>query len=111
MAHRGDILALRVSAGGRAPRRVLVLQDDRLSLTRDLIVVAPLDQAGDLYEGVPTAVPLSAEEAGSEEPQVALLANLHTLPREAFELGALGRIKRGTQVRVDAVVKFVLGLR
>ena len=110
MARRGDVLALRAPAQG-ASQRVLVLSDDRLNLARDLLIVAPIDGAGEIYEGSPTAVPLSAEEVGGEEPMVALMANLHTLPREAFEPGALGRIKRSTQVRVDALLRFVLGVR
>ncbi|MBI4816357.1 MAG: type II toxin-antitoxin system PemK/MazF family toxin [Deltaproteobacteria bacterium] len=95
----------------KRPERFVVLQAEALSLALESIVVAPLDQALDVYRAFPAAIPISANEAGTASDQIVLLTQLGTLAASSFQVGPVGRLLPATLVEVDRMLKMVLGLR
>jgi mRNA-degrading endonuclease toxin of MazEF toxin-antitoxin module len=113
VAGRGEVLALRRAVGFLPDARLdrfVIVQADRLTRISETVLVAPLDEALDLYASLPGALPVSAVEAGAKRRQVALLTQIVTLPVERFEPTAVGKLERPTRAKMDQVLRLVLDL-
>ena len=113
MAKRGDVLVLARRLGfgdAGADERFVVLQHDRLNATLSSTVVAPLDTATAAYAGDPTAVPVSAVEAGTSAPQVLVITAVTCALWTSFRAGVAGRLELATLQRVGSVMRLVLDL-
>jgi mRNA-degrading endonuclease toxin of MazEF toxin-antitoxin module len=113
VASRGEVLSLRRAVGflpNARLERFVILQADRISRVSDTVLVAPLDEALEMYGPLPGALPLTPAEAGTRTKQVALLTHIVTLPLDRFEAVAVGRLARSTRGRLDEVLRLVLDL-
>ena len=89
----------------------MVVQVDSLNQTLPTLVVVPLDVAAPIYQKDPTAVRVSAREAGSTAEHVAAPTRLRVVRSDDLALGVVGRLSAQTQTELDRVLKLVLGLR
>ena len=113
MADRGEVMQLKKRVGF-APHctieTMLILQCDGLNRALSTTIAAPLDDALAMYRGDPTCVALSATEAGSDGPRVALLTRLRTVPWDAFEPSPVGRHESTTLAVVEAAMCAIFDL-
>lgn len=113
MPQRGEVLAVRRRLGFAAEGRVeyfAVLQSDLVHDVLASTIVVPLDDALPFYADDPLAIPLTAREAGTRKPQVALVAHLTSVSVDRFELDAVGRLKPATVRALESAARVLLDL-
>jgi hypothetical protein len=112
VAKRGDVLvALRklgFGAGGRRERFVVIQSD--LLVGVDTVVVAPLDEDAPMYQGDPLVVRVSAAEAGTTQPHVAVVHLMAAARLDRFEPAAAARLSSRSMGLVDGLLRTVLHL-
>ncbi len=112
MTERGDVLRLK-SRMGFLPKgetgSVVVIQAGHLNAALPTAIVVPLDVATMLYTHQPTAVRVSAREAGSHADQVALTTQVRTLRFDHLAPGTVGRLTPSTLERLDSALRLVMG--
>lgn len=113
MANRGEVLRLKNRLGflpqGEAGS-VVVVQANALNTVLPTLLVVPIDHALALYANDPTAVPISAREAGTKTDQVALAPQLRPTRLDHLAPGAVGRLSPPSLARLERVLRLVLGL-
>jgi mRNA-degrading endonuclease toxin of MazEF toxin-antitoxin module len=112
VARRGDVVvALRKLGFGSGGRRehFVVLQSDLLA-GLDTVIVAPLDADAPMYKTDPLAVRISAAEAGTARPHVALVHLQGAARLDRFEAATVGRLSPKSLAAVDRLLRTVLGL-
>lgn len=110
MAKRGDVLAAKRRLGFSAPgmpEHFVIVQSDQLR-DLDTVIVVPMDDDGEVYEGDPLVVRVSAKEAGTKRPQVALVHLAVSAARDKFEAATAGRLSSKSMTAIDALVRFVV---
>ena len=113
MLRWGEIFALkkRLGFGDPAePTRVLIIQDEGVGASLPTVIVVPLDEALPLFSSMPTAVPVSAAEAGAGVPQVARTSLLRSILKDRLGIHPLGMVDPLTMARVGAAVGALQGL-
>jgi hypothetical protein len=113
VAGRGEVLALGRALGflpNAEISRFVVMQTNRLASVLETVLVIPLDDPLPEYDGLPGLIPVSAAEAGTKTPRLALATQLTCLALSRFEPAAVGRVRPGTLTRLDRVLRFVLEL-
>jgi mRNA-degrading endonuclease toxin of MazEF toxin-antitoxin module len=110
VAKRADVLvALRklgFGTGGRRERFVVVQSD--LLVGVDTVIVAPLDDDAPMYAGDPLIVRLSGVEAGTSQPQVALVHLIAAARLDRFEAVSVGRLSSRSMGLVNTLLRTVL---
>jgi mRNA-degrading endonuclease toxin of MazEF toxin-antitoxin module len=96
-------------AGG-AEERFVVIQDEAVGRVVSTTIAVALDAATAVHDGSPVAVLVSAAEAGSRTPHVAVATHVATIPLDRFQPTAVGRLEPATLTQLDGVLRVVLGL-
>jgi mRNA-degrading endonuclease toxin of MazEF toxin-antitoxin module len=112
VAKRGEVLAglRRIGFGtSGSPELFVVLQSDAASQL-DTIVVAPLDEDGDLYAIDPLAVHVSSKEVGASVPHVVLVHMLASVVGTRFQRAPVGRLAPASMARIDLALRRLLRL-
>jgi mRNA-degrading endonuclease toxin of MazEF toxin-antitoxin module len=112
MAERGDVLRLKRRLGFGAERsgeRVAVVQATPLNASLPTTVVVPLDASS---KAGPSSlnVRVSAKEAGAENDQFALPAQLQTVLLDRLAPGRVGRLAPRTLAMLESRIRLVLDL-
>lgn len=97
-----------IGAEIRKTRPVLVIQNDIDNRHSPITIVAAISSqiAGERY---PTEVELQPPEGGLTRPSVVLLNQIRSVDKRRL-VGRLGRLKRGSLLRVDRALQIALGL-
>jgi mRNA-degrading endonuclease toxin of MazEF toxin-antitoxin module len=113
VARRGEVFRIKRAMGFRSSadgNLVVILQADELNRIRETTVVAPLDDALDIYDEDPTAIRVTGREAGSTRDQVVLVPEVSVVPLDRLEPSASGVLDLDTQANVDEALRMVLSL-
>lgn len=110
VADRRDVLIARrrLGFGVDARREHFVVVQSDLASDLDTVVVIPLDEDAPMYRGDPLVVSVSAKEAGTSKPQVALTYLLRAMPRETFDASPGGRVVPRTMRAIDTALRALL---
>jgi mRNA interferase MazF len=97
-----------IGAELRKTRPALVIQNDIDNRHSPITIVAAISSqiAGERY---PTEVELQPPEGGLTRPSVVLLNQIRSVDKRRL-VGRLGRLKRGSLLRVDRALQIALGL-
>jgi mRNA-degrading endonuclease toxin of MazEF toxin-antitoxin module len=112
MAERGDVLQVKRRLGFGSEdsgERVVVVQATRLNSVLPTTIVVPLDSAQAPHAESLT-VPVSAREAGSDQPLLALASALHVALLDRLAPGRVGRLDARTLLKLDQKVRLILDL-
>lgn len=113
MASRGDVLRVKARLGflpQGGGESVVVVQADRLNRAMETYLCVPLDAASAVYVRNPTAVRVTAAEAGARVEQVAVPTRMRPIAAGDLAPGAVGRLGAHTQAELDRVMRLVLEL-
>jgi mRNA-degrading endonuclease toxin of MazEF toxin-antitoxin module len=112
MAERGDVLRLKRRLGfgnERSGERVAVVQASPLNSSLPTTIVVPL-HADTRSAPASLSVRVSAKEAGAEEDQVAVAAQIQMTLLDRLAPGRVGRLHPRTLALLDQKLRLVLDL-